>query len=137
MQDQEVTIQTLQSEYFKDCLALWQAEGMAHEDDLARRLGVLLELNPGLSKVAVDCGRIVGCVLGSYNGISGYIFRLVVARDCRGRGIGRRLMAVCEEALHAAGAEKVIMNCDEGLAEYYRALGYKLTGARFFFKLLP
>ena len=47
----------------------------------------------------------VGTVLGTHDGRKGWINRLAVHPEHRGRGIARRLLEACEEALGALGIE--------------------------------
>lgn len=65
-----------------------------------------LERNPGLSFVAVDQDRIVGCILSGHDGRRGYLQHLVVSAPYRGKGIARRLVASCLDALSRLGINK-------------------------------
>ncbi|MBU1238299.1 GNAT family N-acetyltransferase [Myxococcota bacterium] len=65
-----------------------------------------LERNPGLSFVAVERGKIVGCVMGSEDGRRGYLQHLAVAAASRHQGLGSRLVATCIDALGARGIHK-------------------------------
>ncbi len=65
-----------------------------------------LQRNPGLSFVAVDQDRIVGCLLSGHDGRRGYLQHLVVSAPYRGQGIARRLVACCLEALARLGINK-------------------------------
>jgi len=57
--------------------------------------------------VAVDGGRIIGVVFGSHDHRKGWINRLAVLPEYRGRGVASSLVAACEKALRVSGIEIV------------------------------
>ena len=89
--------------------------------------------------VAVDHGRIVGCVTLELDGRTevddepldperAHIRMLGVAPGARGRGIGRALMQECETRALAAGKAFVTLhttNLMEAAQAMYRAMGYE------------
>ncbi len=91
--------------------ALWTTtEGMGlGESDSLCGIRRFLARNPGLSlvvhtKTADDSHcHIVGTVLAGHDGRRGYLHHLAVARDHRGRGIGRALVENALEALRREG----------------------------------
>ena len=80
------------------------AEGDGRED-IAR----YLQRNPGLSRVAQRDGQIVGAVLCGHDGRRGLIYHLAVAKECRGRGLGRQLVSECLEGLRACGINRAVL----------------------------
>jgi ribosomal protein S18 acetylase RimI-like enzyme len=66
-----------------------------------------LERDPDLFLVAEeDRGRVVGTVLGGYDGRRGLVYHLAVNKDHRRRGIGEALMVELERKLKAKGCYK-------------------------------
>lgn len=61
----------------------------------------------GILLVATIDGRIIGSVIGGWDGWRGNIYRLAVTPAYRRRGIARRLVAEISSALFAKGAERV------------------------------
>ena len=98
----------------------------AHNDPLRvirRKLAVQREL----FFVAQDDDRIVGTVMGGYDGHRGWIYSLAVDPRFRRRGIGRALMAHVEQALAGLGCEKVnlqVFASNASSAAFYLKLGY-------------
>jgi len=101
-------------------------DGDARED-----IAATLARNSGLSRVALVAGRIVGAVVCGQDGRRGYLYHLAVDRAHRGRGIGRRLVAECCDALRRAGLKRVVIlvakDNPEGQA-FWNRLGFEGIG---------
>ena len=85
--------------------------------------------DPDLFLVAVDGDRLVGTVMGGYDGHRGWIYSLAVDEDERHRGIGTELMAEVERTLKERGCLKVnlqVMPDNEGVVQFYRELGFSV-----------
>ena len=87
-----------------------------------------LARNPGLSFVAADGDRVVGCLFGGHDGRRGYLQHLVVDTDFRGQGIARLLVARCIGVLEKAGIRKshvdvLITNADA--QSFWAKLGWQ------------
>jgi putative acetyltransferase len=116
--------------------SLWEAtEGVGLDaSDERERIVAYLQRNPGLSQVVCDEARtagddIVGAVLCGFDGRRGDLCHLAVARDYRGRGIGRRLVEECLSRLHEVGMLKcnirVYATNSEGQA-FWRRMGFAM-----------
>lgn len=125
-----VSLEPLAPRHIERCIPLWSAEGMIHEDDTAGRARELLRLCPGLSRVALDGDRVVGCALASYDGFAGQLLRVVVDPRWRDRGVGSALVLGCVQALRARGARWVVLGCQEHLVAWYARLGFGTSPAR-------
>lgn len=66
-----------------------------------------LARNPGLSFVAEEDGRIMGCAMSGHDGRRGYLQHVVVDPTHRGRGIAHALITRCLDRLEEAGILKV------------------------------
>lgn len=80
------------------------AEGDSRED-----IAKFLARNPDLSRVAEDGGTIVGAALCGHDGRRGYIYHVAVDPSYQKRGIARRLVAECVEALRATGLKRALI----------------------------
>ncbi len=93
--------------------------------NLARKLAY----DPELVLVAREGTRVVGTVLGGYDGVRGWIYAMAVAPSHRRRGIGTRLMAAIERALVALGCPKINLQVRADNLEvvsFYKRVGYEL-----------
>jgi ribosomal protein S18 acetylase RimI-like enzyme len=113
-------------------LALWDRLAMTKPNiDNRDALRACLARNPGLFLVADDGApaRLVGTVIGTFDGRRGYLYHVAVDPDWRRRGIGRALVKEALRRLWALGAPKVTLRVHahnhEAIA-FYRMLGLRV-----------
>jgi ribosomal protein S18 acetylase RimI-like enzyme len=96
---------------YDEVIALWQGvEGVEIcEGDSREEIAEYLKRNPGLSRVAVLDGKIVGAALCGHDGRRGWIYHLAVAPTYRRQKIGNVLMESCLNALRAIGLKRAII----------------------------
>ncbi|VVA44024.1 conserved hypothetical protein [Candidatus Roizmanbacteria bacterium] len=95
--------------------------------DSLDRFRLFLEKNPELSFVTEDGGKIIGTVLGSFDGRRGYLQKLVVDKNYRGRGIGKNLIDLAVKKLQDQGALYIPISCDAKNTAFYQKVGFKKT----------
>ena len=113
---------------YEQVAALWEAAGISLSvgDDPAgfsRRL----ERDAELFFVAEEGDRIVGVVMGCYDGRRGWINHLAVAPELQGHGVGTALVAELEERFRAIGCPKVnllIKPSNADVQRFYERSGY-------------
>src|ERR1041384_8308102 len=84
--------------------------------------------DPDLFLVAESDGRLIGSVIGGFDGRRGLIYHLAVTASFRGMGIGSCLMDEVEARLRAKGCLKcyLLVTTDNTEVEsYYRQLGWQ------------
>jgi ribosomal protein S18 acetylase RimI-like enzyme len=87
-----------------------------------------LATQPELFFVAVLDERVVGTVMGGYDGHRGWLYSLAVDESLRRHGIGSRLVAHVEAALTALGCPKLnlqVLSAKNDVRAFYEALGYR------------
>jgi len=115
-------------------IALWQ-EAFPEYRDVTRpqrnphlSIANKLATQPELFFVAVLDERIVGTVMGGYDGHRGWMYSLAVDESLRRHGIGTRLIAHVEKVLTELGCPKLnlqILSAKTELRQFYEALGYR------------
>lgn len=124
-------LRTFTFDDYDPVIALWRSEpgaiGTSRSDE-PDEIAKLLERDPELFLVADDAGRVVGTVIGGFDGRRGVIYHLAVDRDYRGQGLGRTLMEEIERRLRQRGclrAYALVFEENAGVLEFYRRLGWE------------
>src|SRR5262245_9846788 len=107
----DIGTRAIRADDYEAVIELWlQAEGVevAEGDDPETILNYL-KRNPGLSRVALCDGRVVGGVLCGHDGRRGLLYHLAVVATHRGRGIGQRLVQEALDGLRLCGIKRVLI----------------------------
>ena len=83
--------------------------------------------DPNLFLVAVAEGKVIGTVMGGYDGHRGWIYSLAVNRPWLRRGVGTALMEEIEARLKTLGCLKVnlqVMVSNSDVVDFYHKQGY-------------
>src|SRR5262245_14293861 len=74
--------------------------------DTLDEIGKKIQRDPDLFLIAEDSGRVVGAVMGGFDGRRGFIYHLAVSAAFQSRGIGSLLMREVERRLQTRGCLK-------------------------------
>jgi len=112
-----------------EACALWRDTGMwLRPSDGPEHIALLVERDPDLQLAARDGeGRLVGTVLGGWDGRRAYVYHLAVAPDRQRRGIATMLMDELEERFRERGALKAklqVLTGNEASRAFFTARGY-------------
>ncbi len=121
-------------------ISLWKVSGLTvpwndPEKDISRKLKV----NPELFLVAEENEKIIGSIMGGYDGHRGWINYLAVCPNHRKKGIGKKLMLHAEEKIKEKGCPKINLQVRENNTDviaFYNAIGYSEDKAISFGKRL-
>lgn len=112
-------------------LTLWQSAGPGigiGRSDTREEIAKKLQHDPDLFLVAEDGGKLIGTVVGGYDGRRGLIYHLAVERAYRGRGIAKLLMDEIERRLIAKGCLKaylLVLKDAHGAIDFYAHRGWE------------
>lgn len=87
-----------------------------------------LERDPDLFLVAEQDGRLIGSVLGGFDGRRGMVYHLAVAAAQRHQGLGEALMQAVEDKLRAKGCLRyyLLVTQDNNIAmKFYEQRGHE------------
>jgi len=107
-----MTLRTMTMEDYDAVYTLWLScagMGLNDLDDSPEGIARYLRRNPSTCFVAEKNARIVGVILSGHDGRRGFIHHTAVHPDCRGQGIGHRLVEAALSALKAEGIHKVAL----------------------------
>jgi RimJ/RimL family protein N-acetyltransferase len=109
-------------------LQLWrQADATPGVTDTAGNLKAVIAASRAKVLVAQAEGRLIGSIIGTFDGWRGNIYRLAVHPDYRRQGVARALVAEVERDLARQGAKRItaLVEKDHGWATaFWEAVGY-------------
>ncbi len=105
----------------------WEKNYFVNELDEFDRFKLFLNKNPDLSILGEDNGKIVGTILGSFDGRRGYIQKLVVAKNFRKKGLGKQLIEAIVKKLQTLGALYIPVSCETTNVNFFQKSGFKKT----------
>jgi ribosomal protein S18 acetylase RimI-like enzyme len=112
----------------KDCDVvrdLWVRAGLElRPSETKEELEKKLLRDPELFIVAEDGGKIVGAVIGAFDGRRGFVYHLAVAPERQGEGIGKALMERVSEGLKRLGCIRLLLLVDEDNVSAHKATGF-------------
>ena len=96
---------------YDGAIALWSGvEGIEIcEGDSREEIAEYLKRNPGLSRVAVAEGKIIGVALCGHDGRRGWIYHLAVAPEHRRQQVGKLILDGCVDGLRRIGLKRAII----------------------------
>jgi ribosomal protein S18 acetylase RimI-like enzyme len=118
-------------EDYDQAVEIWKNSGPGvnfSRSDTPAEIQKKLNYSPDLFLVAVANEKIVGTVIGAYDGRRGIIYHLAIETHYRKSGIGKALMQEVESRLKGKGCVKsyLMINKDNlSVVEYYQDLGWK------------
>ena len=108
MMRDDATIRPARSDEVEQVLALWrEADATPSPTDNREEILKLLAEPAAVLLVAEAEGRLVGTVIGGWDGWRGNIYRLAVSPTCRRRGLARALVAEADRLLYRMGARRI------------------------------
>jgi ribosomal protein S18 acetylase RimI-like enzyme len=109
-------IRRLTADDYDELIALWQRSGLGYRPrgrDSREAVAKEIQRSETAFFGMFDGDKMIGSIIGSSDGRRGWINRLTVDPDYRGRGLAALLLKECEDFLHQLGL-KVIAALIEG-----------------------
>ena len=128
--EENLSIRRCRLEDIEVVLELWrQADATPSVTDSADDLGRAIAETPAHVLVAEVGGRVVGSIIGTFDGRRGNVYRLAVHPDSRRRRVARALVAEAEKRLAQQGAKRItalVEKDNEGAITFWEAVGYRV-----------
>lgn len=127
---QALIIRSFESSDTQSVIGLWKKCGLVRpwndpQLDILRKQSV----GADLFLVVLHADRLVGSVMGGYDGHRGWMNYLAVDPDCQGDGYARQLITHLECRLKAIGCPKLnlqVRNDNNSVIGFYQHLGYSI-----------
>jgi len=139
---EDITIRTATPDDFEDIMTVWRESGLSIRPqgrDRQDAFNMQLARFPDTFLVAETNSRMIGVVLGTHDERKGWINRLAVVPEFRGRGIAVSLVQACEKALQASGIgiiAALVEPHNEPSASLFRKLDYTTDVPVIYFRKL-
>ncbi len=128
MSDIGVSVRPMTMQDYGAVVDLWRSSGISVTlSDAPAETARMLSHNPATCLVAEADGKVIGVVLGGFDGRRGFVHHLAVAPDRRKTGLGRLLMEQIETKFAQMGVVKITFLVEvrnKGVLEFYKKLGY-------------
>jgi ribosomal protein S18 acetylase RimI-like enzyme len=125
-----LSIRACRVEDIEGVLELWrQADAIPSVTDTVEDLRRAVTESPAQVLVAEAKGRLIGSIIGTFDGWRGNIYRLAVHPDFRRQGVARALVIEVEEKLKRQGAKRItaLVEKNHPLAmNFWEAVGYRV-----------
>jgi N-acetylglutamate synthase-like GNAT family acetyltransferase len=109
-----------------DLAAIGELAKLLYGPDLAPAKAVRLAARTFVAKTPEGVRGFLIATVADYGfSMSGHLEELAVAEDQQGGGIGRSLVAACEDWLKDEGVETVFVSALDTATAFYERLGYK------------
>jgi ribosomal protein S18 acetylase RimI-like enzyme len=116
---------------YTQVLDLWENAGPGihvRRSDQPAEIEKKLQRDPDLFLVAEADGKIIGSVLGGYDGRRGLVYHLAVTQVFRRQGLGEALMTELEKRLRAKGCLRcylLVTNDNHTAMRFYEKRGWE------------
>jgi len=115
---------------YSEVVELWRKAGITvGQSDKEDEVKKILRVNPETFLVGVICEKVVGSVIGGYDGRRGLIHHLAVLPKEQGKGLGKKLMIEVEKRFAEMGVVKshlLIDSDNKKVIEFYLKLDWEL-----------
>ena len=92
-----------------------------------------LARNPGCALVYRESSKVIGTVVGAWDGLRGWIYHLAVVKPRQREGIGSALLAAAEARLWELGVQQInlmVYEHNPRAEAFYLRLGYERSPAK-------
>jgi len=120
-----MTIRFISINDYARLVPFWKEHYFYNEMDELPGFTLFLNKNPGLGYLAEEGEEIIGTILGSFDGRRGYIQKLVVHKEKRKQGIGKKLLETVISKLVSMGVTYVPISIEPENIAFYEKMGFK------------
>ena len=130
--EKNILIRTITPSDFTEVLSLWKKAGLSIPNDEMEifLLQITIKKNPNSCLVLEKDKKIIGNILGTFNGWRGWIYHLAIHPDFQQHGYGSLLLQKTEKELKKQGAQKIhlgVVYTNLKVIQFYEKFGYTVV----------
>ncbi len=115
---------------YETVVNLWKRSGInVGSTDTREELERMLQRNPNLFLIGKDNDRVIGVVMGGFDGRRGYVHHLAIDPDFQRRGYGKMIMDDLIEKFREMSVHKIhlfIEKYNKDVVEFYQDIGWEI-----------
>ncbi|MFX1494463.1 MAG: GNAT family N-acetyltransferase [Promethearchaeota archaeon] len=123
-------IENFSLQFYEDVVDIWKKTGISiTSSDTKDQLIVMLDRNPDLCLIAKIDEKVIGVVMGGFDGRRGYVHHLAIHPEYQKRGYGKLIMDELIERLKKKRVHKIhlfIEKHNEDVIAFYKKLGWEI-----------
>ncbi len=123
-------IENFSLQFYEDVVEIWKRTGISiTSSDTKDELNVMLNRNPDLCLIAKIDEKVIGVVMGGFDGRRGYVHHLAIDPQYQKKGYGKLIMDELIERLKKKRVHKIhlfIEKHNEDVIAFYKKLGWEI-----------
>ena len=134
-------IEKFTMESYEDIVDLWRKSGISvGSTDTRDEIERMLQRNPELFLIGKVDNKVIGVVMGGFDGRRGYVHHLAIDPDYQRKGFGTMIMDDIIKKFRKIGVHKVhlfIEKYNKELVEFYKNLGWEIRDDLIMMSFVP
>ncbi len=123
-------IENFSLQFYEDVVEIWKRTGISiTSSDTKDELNVMLNRNPDLCLIAKIDEKVIGVIMGGFDGRRGYVHHLAIDPEYQKKGYGTLLMDELIERFQQKRVHKIhlfIEKRNEEVIAFYAKLGWEI-----------
>ncbi|MFX1503777.1 MAG: GNAT family N-acetyltransferase [Promethearchaeota archaeon] len=116
--------------FYEEVIEIWRKAGISvGSTDTKQELKRILQRNPNLFLIGKIDNKVIGVVMGGFDGRRGYVHHLAVNPEYQKKGYGKKLMKELIKRFLTLRVHKVhlfIEKYNKGVIDFYKKLGWEI-----------
>lgn len=134
-------IENFSLQFYEDVVEIWKKTGISvTSSDTKDGLKIMLDRNPDLCLIAKIDEKIIGVIMGGFDGRRGYVHHLAIDPEYQRKGYGKSLMDELTERFQKKRVHKVhlfIEKHNKDVINFYRKLGWEIRNDLVMMSFVP
>ena len=116
--------------YYTEVIEIWRTSGISvGSSDEKEEIKRVFRKNPNLFLIGLIDRKVIGVVIGAFDGRRGYVHHLAVSPEFQNKGYGKQLMEELHKRFRNLNVQKVhlfIEKYNADVINFYKKLGWEI-----------